>query len=213
MIDINILHRCLRHLGTDNCWLLVNHGLVDRVDQIVGEEEFCEGCAYRCSKWKDHPSTSTKTKQQLERIHINLCGLLPNSLGGNCYFLLIIDEHMHCHWVEFLPKKSDLFSCLKAWKLQAEQEANLKLQYLKSDGGKEFRSKLFEDWLAVEGVVHKKACHMSMSRMGWLKEAYKCLAAGHVSAIQCEYVTGILAICSQNSHLPHQSKPHYYTRQ
>ena len=33
----------------------------------------------------------------------------------------------------------------------------MKLQYLKSDGGKEFRSKLFEDWLAAEGVVHKKS--------------------------------------------------------
>ena len=116
-IDVNILHRRLGHLGTDNCWLLVNRGLVDRVDWIVGEEEFCEGCTYRCSKRKPHPSTSTKMKQQLERIHIDLCGPLPDSLGGNHYFLVIIDKHMHYHWVEFLPKKSNLFSCLKAWKL------------------------------------------------------------------------------------------------
>ena len=169
LINVNILHRCLGHLGTDNCWLLVNCGLVDRVDQIVGEEEFCKGCAYRHSKQKHHPSTSTKTKQQLERIHINLCGPLPNSLGGNHYFLVIIDEHTHYHWVKFLPKKSNLFSHLKAWKLQAEQEANLKLQYLKLDGGKEFRSKLFEDWLTVEGVVHKKSAPYKHEQNGLAK--------------------------------------------
>jgi len=62
---------------------------------------------------------------------------------------------MHHHWVEFLPKKSNVFSCLQRWKLQAERETELKLQYLKSDGGKEFRSKAFEEWLAADGVIHE----------------------------------------------------------
>jgi GAG-pre-integrase domain len=156
-IDVNILHRHLGHLGIDNCHVIVNHRLMDGVDKIVGKEEFCEGCAYGCSKQKHHPSTGTKTKRQLERIHIDLCGPLPNSLGGNQYFLLIIDEHTHYQWVEFLPKKSDAFMQLKKWKLQAKQETDLKLQYLKSDGGKEFGSKVFEDWLTTEGVIHEKS--------------------------------------------------------
>ena len=156
-LNVNTLHRWLGHLGIDNCRLLVNRGLVDRVDRIVGEEKFCEGCAYGRSKRKHHPITGTKMKRRLERIHIDLCGPLPNSLGGNHYFLLIIDEHTHYHWVEFFPKKSDSFSQLKTWKLWTEQEANLKLQYLKLDGGKEFRSKEFEDWLATEGVTHEKS--------------------------------------------------------
>lgn len=116
-ININTLHRRLGHLGIDNCHTLVNHHLVDGVDKIIGKEEFCEGCAYGCSKRKHHPSTGTKTKRQLERVHINLCGPLPNSLGGNKYFLLIIDEHTHYQWVKFLPRKSDASICLQRWKL------------------------------------------------------------------------------------------------
>jgi len=69
----------------------------------------------------------------------------------------MIDEHTHHHWVEFLPKKSDAFSRLQRWKLQAERETDLKLQYLKSDGGKEFGSKALEDWLATDSVVHEKS--------------------------------------------------------
>jgi hypothetical protein len=98
-IDVNILHRHLGHLGIDNCHLMVNQKMVDGVNWIVGKEEFCEGCAYGQSKRKHHPSTGTGTKQRLERVHIDLCGPLPNSLGSNCYFLLIINEHTHHLWV------------------------------------------------------------------------------------------------------------------
>ena len=99
-VDINVLHRHLGHLGNDNCCMLVKHQLVDGVDNVVGKEVFCEGCAYGCSKRKPHLSTGTRTRRQLERIHIDICRPLPISLGGNCYFLLIIDEYMHYHWVE-----------------------------------------------------------------------------------------------------------------
>ena len=82
-IDVNTLHRRLGHLGIDNCHTLINRRLVDGVDRIVGQETFCEGCAYECSKRKHHPSTDTRTKRHLERVHIDLCGPLPNSIGGN----------------------------------------------------------------------------------------------------------------------------------
>src|SRR5258706_14847170 len=50
---------------------------------------------YGCSKRKSHLSTDTITRCWLERIHIDLCGPIPNLLSGNKYFLLIIDEHTH----------------------------------------------------------------------------------------------------------------------
>ena len=49
-INVNVLHRRLGHLGIDNCHVMINRRLVDGVDRIVGEEEFCEGCAYGRSK-------------------------------------------------------------------------------------------------------------------------------------------------------------------
>ena len=155
-IDINVLHRRLGHLGTDNCRAMINHQLVDGVDSVVGKEEFCEGCAYGRSKRKPHLSTGTKTKRRLERIHVDICGPLPISLGGNRYFLIIIDEYSHHHWVEFLPRKSDAFPRLQRWKLQAERETELKLQYLKLDGGREFGSKAFKEWLATDVYIPSK---------------------------------------------------------
>ena len=134
---------------------MVNRQLVDGVDKVVGKEEFCKGCVYRHSKRKSHPLTGTTTKHQLERVHVDLCGPIPTSLGRNKYFLLIIDEHTHFHWVEFLPKKSDAFTKLTRWKLEAERDPNLNLKCLKSDGGKEFGSVVFKEWLASEGIVHE----------------------------------------------------------
>jgi len=156
-IDINILHRRLGHLRLDNCHLMVNRRLVDGVDKITGKEEFCEGCAYGRSKRKPHPPTGTRTRCRLERIHVDICGPLLSSIGGNCYFLLIVDEHTRYMWTEFMPKKSDAFARLQRWKLQAKQETNLKLQHLKLDGGMEFGSEAFEEWLAVNGVTHERS--------------------------------------------------------
>ena len=156
-IDINTLHRCLGHLRIDNCHTLINRCLVDGVDRIIGKETFCKGCAYGHSKRKHHPSMNTRTKQCLERVHINLCRPLQNSISGNQYFLLIIDKHTHYQWVEFMPKKNDTFTQLKQWKLWAEMETDLKLQFLKSDRGGEFGSNVFDEWLAAEGMVHEKS--------------------------------------------------------
>jgi hypothetical protein len=54
-----------------------------------------------------------------------------------------------------MSKKSQLFSHLKRWKLEVEHKTDLKLQYLKSDGGKEFSSKEFKEWLTSEGIIHE----------------------------------------------------------
>jgi hypothetical protein len=172
-VDINVLHRRLGHLGIDNCRTLVDRRLVDGIDRVVGDVEFCKGCVYGRSKRKHHPATSTKTKRRLERVHIDLCGPLPDSLGGNRYFLLIIDEHTHYQWVEFLSKKSDAFSWLRKWKLSTEHEADLKLQCLKSDGGKEFGSEAFEEWLAMDGVIHEKSAPYEHEQNGLAERAIR----------------------------------------
>jgi len=49
-IDVNVLHRHLGHLGTDNCRKLIKCQLVEGVDRIIGKEGFCKGCAYGHSK-------------------------------------------------------------------------------------------------------------------------------------------------------------------
>jgi hypothetical protein len=68
---------------------------------------------------------------------------------------LIINEPTHHLWVKIISKKSQLFSHLKRWKLEVEHKTDLKLQYLKSDGGKEFGSKEFKEWLTLEGIIHE----------------------------------------------------------
>jgi len=76
---------------------------------------------------------------------------------------------MHYQWVEFLPRKSDVFIHLQRWKLQVEWETDLKLQYLKSDRGKEFGSKTFEEWLAADSVIHEKSAPYEHKQNGLAK--------------------------------------------
>ena len=100
-----------------------------------------------------------------------MCGPLPSSIGRNQYYLLIIDKHTHYHWVEFLQKKSNVFVQLQCWKLQAEREVDLKLHYLKSNGGMEFSSKVFTDWLATDGVMHEVSVPYEHKQNGLAEQA------------------------------------------
>ena len=84
---------------------------------------------------------------------------------------LIIDKHTHYHWVEFLQKKSNVFVQLQCWKLQAEREVDLKLHYLKSNGGMEFSSKVFTDWLATDGVTHEVSTPYEHKQNGLAEQA------------------------------------------
>lgn len=95
------------------------------------------------------------------------------SLGGNHYFLIIVDEHSHHHCVEFLLRKSDAFPCLQKWKLQAKHETELKLQYLKSDGGREFGSKAFKEWLMTDGVIHEMSTPYEHEQNSLAEGGYK----------------------------------------
>ena len=214
-INVNILHRWLGHLRADNCRLMIKRQLVDGVDNVVGKEEFCKGCAYSHSKRKPHPLTGTRTKRRLERVHVDICGPLPNSLGKNRYFLLIIDKHTHHHWVEILSKKSDAFPHLQRWKLWAERETDLKLQYLKSDGGKEFRSKAFEEWLAADGVVHEISAPYKHEQNGLAKGGYRMSPRGPCASCSeriCWKVSGHTPLKPQSTSLIAAQPRHSLTR-
>jgi hypothetical protein len=101
------------------------------------------------SAWKTDKnrfkSKEYSTMKPLELVHTDLCGpTRTQSLQGENYFMLLIDDYSRMTWVMFLKEKYEAFEKFKAFKALVENETDLKIKCLRSDRGGEFISNEFE---------------------------------------------------------------------
>ena len=66
-----------------------------------------------------------------------------DSLSGNRYFLLFIDDYTRMCWVYFIKLKSEVFDVFNQFKALVENQCNLSIKVLKSDNGGEYTSSQF----------------------------------------------------------------------
>ena len=92
----------------------------------------------------------------LQRTHSDLW--VPHdsaSIGGNHYFVVIIDDNTRKVWTYDVTSKDIFFSVFKMWKKVVEIETRLKFSSLQMDGGGEYISLALKKFCEEEGVVMK----------------------------------------------------------
>jgi transposase InsO family protein len=93
------------------------------------------------------------TNAVLERVYMDLWGPSPvTSLGGNKYFLTIIDDFTRKRFVYLLKNKTEVFYYFKKFLASAERQLNVKLKCVRTDNGLEFCHKEFEAFLNDLGI-------------------------------------------------------------
>ena len=96
---------------------------------------------------------SHQSCEPVELVHADICGpISPSTLGGNRYFLLIIDDYTRLIWVAMLLQKSDAFEAFKRFKTLAETEKGVKLKALRTNRGGEFTSTEFSSYCNSNGI-------------------------------------------------------------
>ena len=81
------------------------------------------------------------TSKPLEIIHIDLCGSMrTQSINGDKYFILFINDYSRMTWVQLLKHKYEAFEMFKAFKNQVENQIKKRIKCLHSDRGGEFSS-------------------------------------------------------------------------
>jgi hypothetical protein len=63
---------------------------------------------------------STHISKRLELIYLDIAGPFPQSIGGNRYFIHIIDSYTRVNWIIPLKHKSDAIPLMKTWKAEVE---------------------------------------------------------------------------------------------
>lgn len=113
---------------------------------------------------------ATKASQSsLQFIHTDLVGPINLvGLGGEKYFFTFTDDFTRYTETYTGAKKSDWFSCLKAFhnlcKTRSQKERPV--ERLRSDYGSELQSKRGEDWLSKEGIIFEPSAPYSQEQNG-----------------------------------------------
>lgn len=77
------------------------------------------------------------------------------SIGGNNYAYVMVDDYSIYTWVSFIREKSEVFDVFKdlCQRLQREKECNV--IRIRSDHGKEFENNKFAKFCSSEGIEHE----------------------------------------------------------
>ena len=158
-VDKNIIwHKRFGHLGKQNLDSLSKNSMVKDFDYDASIElEFCPPCVAGKQSRSKFENSSSKSTAILQLVHSDICGKLDvPSKGGAQYFLTFIDDYSRYVWVYPLKSKSQVFEKFVQWKAQVENECGEKLKTFRTDGGGEYCSSEFEQFLLTNGVRHQK---------------------------------------------------------
>ena len=167
--DLDIWHFRLGHANEQSVKKLANQELATGMNSPKQTKlSFCEGCiAGKMKRDPFKPVGEIRSKRKLEIVHSDVCGpLSTDSIGGNKYFVTVIDDYSRCCAVYFLKSKSQVPDKFKEYEARVFNDCGQRVGTLRSDNGGEYLSKEFRELPEVEG--HTSGTHSTtLSTTKW----------------------------------------------
>jgi hypothetical protein len=120
--------------------------------KITGKCE-CE-CCIKCKLARKPftPMTSRAT-EALKLMHWDICGPLDTAIRGGRYMLLFIDNATRLTNEYILKYKSQALEKFNEWMVLRETESCKQVKQFRTDGGGEYTSKKFTEYLKSDGIL------------------------------------------------------------
>lgn len=146
---------------------------MDHITQV------CDGCVISKHHRTPFPDASSyRAEDPLQLVHGDLCGpVSPAAMGGNQYFLLVVDDFSRYMWVKMLKSKCEAFVAFKKIQARAESEVDVKLRALRTDRGGEFTSTIFEEYCDEKGIVRYLTAPYSPQQNGVIERRNQTVVA------------------------------------
>ncbi|KAH9648352.1 hypothetical protein KPL70_025549 [Citrus sinensis] len=164
-VSTRLWHLRLGHMSVKGLKELEKQGVLgkDKIDEL----DFCEDCVFGKSTRHSFKHSTSKSIGIRDYIHSDLWGpAQTSSLGGNIYFLSIIDDHSRRVWVYVLKHKDQVFNKFKEWKTLVENQTGKKVKKLRIDNGLEFCNQQFSSYCANEGIARHKTVRLTPQHNG-----------------------------------------------
>jgi uncharacterized protein YigE (DUF2233 family) len=85
-------------------------------------------------------------------IHSNVWTTKIESIRGCKYYVSFIDDRTRKVWVYFMKYKGEMFQHFLNFKAMVEKKKGVSIKCLNSDGGGEYFSKEFSEYLKEHGI-------------------------------------------------------------
>ena len=138
---------------------------MDRTEAVIGMNlqnrhtpEFCESCVLGKSQRHSFLSRSPRIPSPIpgNLVHADICGPMSQaSLGGAFYYLLFKDDHSGFRYIFCIAKKSEALQSFQSVFHDVFRDTRNYIQIFWTDGGGEFTSKQFREYLSQKGVCHE----------------------------------------------------------
>ena len=152
-------HERFGHLGYDNLARAVGMvtGIHTSVEEIQAAADGVAGLCEPCVLGKQHRSpfkkSATAATRPLELVHTDVCGPLPvTSLGGNNYFVTLLDDYSKLSVVRPLARKSDAAAAVQSTLTFLENQAGYQTKKLRCDNGSEFINQELKKFCTSKGI-------------------------------------------------------------
>jgi hypothetical protein len=80
--------------------------------------------------------------------------------------VIFVDDYSQFNWIYPLRTKSETYKTFVKFKLLVENTFTTHIKHLQSDGGGEFTSSQFQNFLTNHGIVHRKSCPYTSPQNG-----------------------------------------------
>ena len=132
----------------------------------------CESCI----KWKlarkpFTPNTTSRATDPLQLVHSDICSPLQTAIGEGRYMQLFIDYPTRHTDKYILKYKSEAPEEFKEWKALREKESGKQVKRFRTDGGGEYTSKKFAEYLKSEGIIKETTTPYSPQSNGVVERA------------------------------------------
>ena len=87
--------------------------------------------------------------------------------GGTKYIMNLIDNYSNMVWIYLLKGKSQAQETFIEWQALVETKMGCKVKCFHTDGGGEFTSNEFEQYLHKQGIKHQLTAPLMSAQNGW----------------------------------------------
>lgn len=139
---------------------MIKHEVVDGLEEVKSQNvvyNICDECKSGKATAAPHkPQHHNYARDIGDLLHADLVGpVMPTSLGGSSYILVVLDDASAASWVAFLKQKSDCPALLKRIITSVKNRTKRMILGLRSDRGGEFINETLQEFFAENGINHE----------------------------------------------------------
>ena len=147
------------------------------VFKVADMQKVCEACQFGKQAKSAFPHDKHVSSNVLEVVHSDVWGpAKTTSMGGCTFYVTFIDDHTRKVWVYFMKEKSEVFTHFQNFKAMVEKQTGKYVQCLRSDGGGEYFSNEFNNFLKKHGIQRQFSCRYTPQQNGVAERKNKHIA-------------------------------------